>query len=405
MWLLYRKVLARSALPLAFLIGSSANAAEYYQQPVVSARVETNSNVRLSTDSDDHRQTESYTAQVSDLIGVATPTTNTIVQPTLRYQTFPSDHRFDRFEADLKFNTTYSSPRSDFFAFGRFSRQDAINSELPLATFPEVIPGTPTNTDTGRFTRGLVKNDFFVVPSYSYRLDPRTSIGASATGEITRYSPSDDSSHIDFNYYLAKLLATRALSAKADLTGGLLYSKYDPSEVTSQSHANGVTSGFRYSWSPLIYTSFNATYQRTTIDANDGTQQKLNNWGATLSGGYKTLISDTRLDIGRSVSPSGAGGLYYVDQIHLQYTRDLSERLSVLAATRLQRNGSLSNRNGGDDRRYATVDLSAEYDVSIHWFVRAGYRLISQKYAQEESGADNNQVFLTFGYSGLKRQR
>src|SRR3954471_6130911 len=77
---------------------ASAGAAQIYYQPIVQLSTAYNTNLDLSQPAD-KRSGEGYYADASTIIGIATPTTDTMLQPRLLYNYYPSASDRNRLEA------------------------------------------------------------------------------------------------------------------------------------------------------------------------------------------------------------------------------------------------------------------------------------------------------------------
>ncbi len=402
------------ALTTAAVSAAPAFGAQVFMQPSASVQAQTSSNIDLSTDSSDHKQTQGYSVDAATVIGIATPRSETTITPRVSYQYYPDQSDLDRLEAFLNFSTNYTSPRSTFRMYGIYDHRDERNAEQPAATFNEIVPaGTntaangTTTPETGRLRLGATRDDVLLVPTYGYKLTPRLGIGVSGTIESVRYSPDDDFSHIDFNYYQAKTYLGFDLNQRTGLSLGVYASKYDARNIDSRATSYGASVDVDFNWSPVWQSALSGIYQRTKIDQNEPTVFKddVNAWGAEFSTTYIAQVSQVRFEIGRSITPSGGGGLYKSDQARLEYRRDLSERWQATGAVRYIRDGALSGVVNDNDRQYSRAELSLRWSITPTWFLQGGYGYTRQKYKIETGSADDNTVWLRFGYQGLQRQQ
>ena len=106
------------------------------------------------------------------------------------------------------------------------------------------------------------------------------------------------------------------------------------------------------------------------------------------------------------IIPTGDGGKSESDQLRLQYNRSFSERVSFLGAARYEIRSAITDIGGGDDRDYARVDLSAQLvRAPRRGTCRGGYSYIWLDEETADGDADNNMLFISVGYQGLRRQR
>lgn len=393
-------------LSSAMLGATSANAAQVYVQPIISTQVQTSSNLGLDPGADSER-TEGYFADAATVIGIATASSDTTVKPRLLYRHYPDVSRLNRLEAFLDIASLYTGQRSSFQMFGRLEHRDEVNAERSAAQFDDVTPDAPTDPETGRIQIGATRDVVMFVPTYKYELTQRMDIGATATVQTIDYSPDDTFSHVDFDYYEGKGFFGWELSQRTKLSLGGYVSKYEAQNIDAQTDSYGASAEFEWDWSAVLESSLSLVYQRSDIERTEPFvfEDKANAWGANFKTVYKGQVSRTRLNVGRTITPSGTGGLLESDNVRLQFERDLTPRWELTAAGRYLRNRALSEDTAGNDRDYRRVELGLRWMVTRTWFVEGSYEYTWQKYENDPRSADDNSFALKFGYRGLPRQR
>lgn len=390
----------------AALAATSVHAAQVYVQPIVSTQAQTHSNLGLDPDGETI-SAEGFFADAAAVIGIATPSSDTTIKPRLLYRKYPDVPRLDRLEGMLDFATLYRGQRGSFSMFGRMEHRDEVNAERSDAQFDEVTPDSPTGPETGRITIGATRDVLMLVPTYKYELTQRTDIGVTATVQAVDYSPDDSTSHVDFDYYEGKGFVGWELSQRTKLSLGGFVSKYEATNIDALVDSYGASAEFGWDWSALLKSSLALVYQRSDIERTAPVvfADTANAWGADFKTAYVGQISRARLNIGRTITPSGAGGLLESDNVRLQFERDLTARLELTAAGRYLRHRALADDTAGNDRDYRRVELGLRWMVTRTWFVEGGYDYTWQKYERGAGSADDNSFTLTFGYIGLPRQR
>jgi hypothetical protein len=389
----------------AVLSATSAHAAQVYVQPIISTQVQSSTNLGLDPGVDD--RTESYSADAATLIGIATPSSDTTLKPRLQYRDYSDASRRDRLEAFLDLSTLYTGQRSSFLMFGRYEHRDEANAEKSAAQFDDVTPDAPTDPETGRIQNGATRDMVLLAPTYKYKLTQRTDIGASATVQTLDYSPDDVSRHVDYRYYEGKGFVGWELSQRTSLSLGGYASKYEAENIDATTDSVGASAEFEWDWSAVLESSLALVYQRSDVERTEPFlfEDKTNAWGANFKTVYKGQVSRTRLNVGRTITPSGTGGLLESDNVRLQFERDLTPRWELTAAGRYLRNRALTDDTAGNDRDYRRVELGLRWMVTRTWFVEGAYEYTWQKYENDSRSADDNSFALKFGYRGLPRQR
>lgn len=404
-------IVTASALAIA-LLSTSALGAQVYVQPIVSVKAQHNSNVELDSDDTQRISTEGYFADAATVIGIATPRSDSTIMPRLVYRYYPDESRLDRLEAFLDFTTRWSSERSKFSMFGRFEHRDQLNAERSDARYDEGLPtDTPTTdeeaADSGRTSAGSTRDMFLLLPSFTYELTQRTDVGVTADLQRIDYSPEDTTNHVDFDYYQGKAFVGWELTQRARVALGGFASQYDAINIDSQSTSYGASADFAMDWSTVVDSTLSILYQRSDIEKTQPTvfEDKANAWGAVLATTYTGQVSRVRFTLGRSIIPSGSGGLYESDSARIQYDRDLSERWQLMTAARYLRYRALSQDISGNDRDYTRAQAGLRWMVTRTWFAEVGYEYTWQKYESDQNSAADNSFALRFGYRGLPRQR
>ncbi len=395
-----------TAAAVAAAAGTTAGAAEVYFQPIVSLSSSYNSNADLTPGGGESAM--GYFADAATNIGVATRRSDTFLQPRLSYNYYPTLVNRNRLEGFLNLNHRYTWERDRFTLVGFFDHRDDVNAEQPPADYNNVNPGVGSTTSTtGRVRIGTTRNYTILDPTFTHLLTPLSSIGLAVDYQRQDYSPTDNSSHIDFNYYQGRLFYAKTIDQRTDYTIGVYGSKYQAGNIDSHSTSGGLQLSGGYNWSQVLRSDLTAQWQHTKLEEISPRFIDVsgNPWSATFNTVYTQQISSYRLTLGRTLYPSGAGGLYTTDQIRGQYDRDLTQRLHFMGALRYFRDKTTTGVTGNDTRNYGTATVKLQYMLTQTIFVAGNYTYTNQKYHFDPTAAVTHIVSITFGYRGLERQR
>jgi hypothetical protein len=399
-----RAAAAAGAAAAAF--GAAAGAADFYYQPIVSLSTSYNTNIDLEPTN--RQAAEGYFADVATNIGIATPQSDTMLQPRLLYNYYPSASQRNRLEGFLNLNHRYSWQRDRFTLAGFFDHRDDVNAEQPSAVANPVNPDLGnTSPSTGLVQVGTTRNYTILDPTFSHLLTPLSSIGFAAEYQRMDYSPQNTNGHLDFNYYQGRLFYAKTIDLRTDFQIGAYGSKYQSGSIDSHSTSGGVQLNGGYNWSQVLRSDLTVQWQHTKFQETSPNQIDVSNnpWAATLTTTYKEQISSYRFSIGRTIYPSSAGGLYTTDQVRGQYDRDFTQRLHFTGAVRYFRDRTTTGVSGDTTRDYATGNVRMEYMLSRTFFVAGSYTYVYQKYRVQTNSAEASVVGVSFGYRGLERQR
>jgi hypothetical protein len=388
----------------AAVLVAPAFAAEIYYQPIALISAETDSNVDL--DLGKQPQIQGYVADLATIVGIDTPDSTTIIRPRFVYREYPKDSGDDRLEGYLDFSSTWRTQRSNTNLQGSYQHLDEFNAEHTIAFFDDITGAQPT-PDTGRTVVGASRDSAVLAPKYTYSFTPIISGGVSGDYQRVTYSPSDDSSHLNFDFYQARAFATYSASPRFDWSFGGFGSQFKTVDADSRATGSGAVADFTGNWTPLLSTNAELLYQHTDINTTIPTPliTSLNKVGGSVDIGYKAELDRFHLIAKRSISPSGAGAVYTLDRIQLQYDRSFTERFTMTAALVGIRTHGLTPNLAGDDRKYAQSIIEAHYNLTRRFFVQGGYQYSWQRYQNDPNSASNNRIYVEFGYQGLGQQR
>jgi hypothetical protein len=417
---------SRAALRRAIAVGlvaavstaavPDARAAQTYFVPRVEVGVEYNDNFGLTPSASPNTGVDAYgfIADAEALIGIATPRGDTTVRPRIRAQEYPDiddevtlGEQVTPIEAFLDVVSTYKWQRADLDVNARYARQDSYNVETASGAFDPIDPDQPANPDSARTRVGETRDSFEFEPSFRYALTERLGLGARLDYLAVRYDAEDGvTSDLDYDNALVDGFLNWELSRLSDVTVGVLASRYETEDDISTTDSVGGHVAYQYRWSEstgvrgeVFYRSSDVTHTVPihSEDSNSG-------WGGTLTAYRKLEVSRWRVTIGRRYIPTSAGSNANLDQLRLQYTRDLSQRLQFGGVARYESRQDTDREVSRENRDYARGDLSLTWNATRNWYVTGSYSYIWEDRERAISDADNNRFYVGVGYRGLRPQ-
>ncbi len=400
-----RLVHACVACAAAALLQAPVFAAEVYWQPSASLTAEGDTNLDLDPGS--NSRTLGALAMVSSVVGITNPDSDVNLRPRLEYRDYPEATQDNRLEAYLDINAVKRWPRSTLSVFGNLEHRDEFNAEFNSALYDNFNPTSPTTPETGKAIVGGTRNSAYIVPSYNFKFTPLLTGGLSGIYQRIQYSPSDEFSHVDFQYYLAKASLTWTVSQRSELSVGGFDSKYDALRFDSHAIGAGGSVDFDNHWTQKLSTSASVIFERITITqtAPQILDTSANAWGGTVGVIYAAQVSRFKFNGGRVITPSGGGALYASDQIRFQYDRDITYRFTATAAAIGLRERGVTSNVVGAYRNYLQTVLEAKWMMARTWFLQGGYQYSRQKFQNDPSGAASNRIYIRVVYQGLGAQR
>ena len=384
----------------------SVQAADIQTVPAIELQAEQNDNFGLDPGGSPS-STTGYVANAEVLFSIATPRGETLLLPRVRYQDYQDIDNIERVETFLNADSTYRWERAVFIVNGSYSKRDVYNTETLDGSFDPNDPGDPGNPESGTTTTGETRQLLEVRPNYEYRLTQRLGLGVEAAYQIANYSSTDAVTKSDYDYALVGGYLSWSTSERGKFRAGAYGSTFETDDGTETVDALGGEIGYGFLWSATDGIEVTAFYEQNDITEITpfGTEKvTTSDVGGSLTAYRKLEVSDWRLALSRRFAPTGDGSKSTIDELRLQYDRDLSERLHLRGAGRFESRRGLSDISGGNDRDYARVDIDLRWFITPTWYVGGGYAYIWQDREADPGNADNNKFFLRFGYQALARR-
>jgi hypothetical protein len=403
-----KSAIGRAILAHVFLLAGAATAADVHTQPQIDMRAEQNDNFGLVPGGSPDSDVYGYIADAVWLVDVATPRSKSTLRPRLKYQNYPDRDDLEKFEGFFDFRSVYRSERSTFDLVGHLSHQDLYNNETRGGDFDPVDPGAGGGSDSGEIVVGETRDEFNLRPTYERRLTERARIGLGLEYTTTRYDAElGAETKTDYDFGLARGHVTWTVSPTSDFRAGVYGSRYEAKDNSEETDALGALLGYVHRWSEEAGVEAIVFYEENDITEFDPVplKEKTSNFGGNLAVYRNFQVSAWRLSVERSFIPTGDRGKSEVDQLRLQYERQLSPRLTFRGVGRYESRNSLGGTEGGLDRDFSRVDLSLRWLVTQNWYFGGGYTYMWEDLATAEQTGDNNRLFLNFGYQGLAYDR
>jgi hypothetical protein len=385
-----------------------AYSAELYIQPEAEILVDVDSNRSLSTTS--KQTSEGYAGQAGATVGYATPVSDTTGRIRLGYQDYPKDGAHE-FQGTSEFKTDYNWERSEFTAYGQADRLNTFTSELASANFDPLVPISPTTPETGRINTSTTRTKATLVPSYDFRLTPRSRVGFSGVVESAVYSGPGASGYTSYTYVQGTAFASYAITPRADLTLGPSVSRDADRNGAGSTTGYGANANLTYKWSQTFSGRLELSGERDHTTGQEPTFTKYNSnaFGAIYTTTWTGQISSLQFALGRQLTPSGSGGRYFADQLQVEYDRKLSARLSGIVAARLIRYTAEVNQVTNAPYKYLDSTLGFKWLMTRTLYLDSGLQFTridtsSATNANVGSAANNFRLYLGFGYLGLGKR-
>lgn len=399
-------VLARAGCVAGAVLAGVAQAADTYVLPEVELRVETNDNFDLEPGGSLESDVYGYIADLQALIGITTPRSDTSIRPRARLQEYP-DRELERAEGFLDLNSMYRWERAQLRTVGSVSYRDVYNADLEGGAFDPDDPDAPTDPGTGARTDGQTVTRYRILPELTMSLSERTGIGGSFEYSGARYEDDDDVTNKDYNFVGGNAFLSWVLDERKDLRFGGYANRYEITDGSTETDAYGAEVELRSQWSETARLSalvFFEESDRTDYFPVPG-EESDSGWGGTIAGTWKWQVTQLRFTAGRTFAGTGGRGKSELDQLRLEYDRDLTRRFNLRVVGRVESRRAIGSGDTSNDRDFARGDLVLRWMATPTMFIQGGYSYIWEDRLTDAGDAANNRFFISFGYAALDRRR
>jgi hypothetical protein len=369
----------------AVLCAQRASAAEWQVAPSLNVGTSYADNPRLFT----HDETSSSGAigELNAGLRRLTDRSELFLRPRLVSSRYSDDESLDSDDQYLTAGYNRQGERSEWNTELGLTRDTTLTSEL----------GTTGLVQSNRRHQAV---SFTVAPKVMFT--ERVSGGLQMSLIDNRYIDAESTGLVDYTYKALALYCTIALTdAGSSLTvtaqGGELAS---PGYLQAATETRDASLRLGWSFQPwaLWTASLSGGPSMVETDRNDDRGFVMDS-ELKRSGERWSLAASA----GRSQSPTGRGLLSRRDEVRLNFTRDLTERLSGSIAARWVRSEDMLPQQGRPATYYVDytrLDLGASWRMSRSWSLSLQLTANSQDYELAQERADGYRASLSFVWNG-----
>ena len=393
---------------LGVLYGHAVSAADTYLTPGVEVGAEYHTNLQLQRESpsDEDEGGDGYFADLWAIAGIRSPRAFVELKPRVRFQEYPDHDEMERSNEYADVRAGYDTLRSSLGFVGSYQREDKVRSEVADAEFDDFDPNDPIVDESGRVeSLSGQRTRMQFRPSYEYQFSERVGIGASAVYQIVDYDPPDFSRE-DYDYWRADGFFTWSFSPRTRLRTGAYATEYETDNGFNLTQSTGVSLGVEHQWSETFTATASVDVEQADVERADlAEKESSTDTGFTIGIQRRDLVSELRLDAGRTFNPTGSGVRSEVDQVRMQYDRNLTERLRFLGAARAFRSRAQGGAVNSSDRDYIRTDVGLGWNMTQTWSVEGRYSYIWEEFENETGDRSDNMLMLSVRYKALQPQR
>jgi hypothetical protein len=385
-WLRISRLFSACAALLGFAAAGTAAAADWYVEPGVSGGMEYNDNASLSSRTDDESTTTGVLSQFSLKSGYQAETSSGWIRPRLRVRKYPNDDEFDSNDKFVDGVFAQRFERSRWGFRGNFSREQVRTAELAQVGLDPDLPDIPDD-DTAEVDSENDRTRFRIFPYWETQVTEKSSIDVRGQFYDVSYDDDEEDRFKDYTNVRGEVQYRYAISPVTDLITGVFGRNFSPSSDPDVV-GYGAEAGFEHEFSRTTRLRVLGGIEHSEPDEGSSSDD----WIADVSLVRRLQTTWLRASYRRIVSAQGDGDLSLRDQIHLGFTRRLTELLEAGIGVRAySAEGVQGNVN---DRDYAQIRTEFIWNLSRQLNIVGDYRYTILDRDEEDESANANQLFL-----------
>lgn len=392
---------ALTGLCLAVLVFSdAAHGDEWAMTPSIQLKTQHNDNLYLSSDSP--VSVWGYTASPLMALSKRTAASRLDMEGRLIFNHYSESSVTDPNVQSIKLTGQINSRRSTWGLRSSFKRDTTIATVTDVQNEEQDVGNAEGDVDTNLVQIQVRRNQLRADPFFSYRLTERDSVGLKYTLNHTTYSDEGASALFDYKRQGVEAVLSRSLARNDRISATVSASNYKAPDADTDTDDYAL----RASWMHNYATDLrgDVSFGLRSTSSNQGGEQIDSSgsvYNASLTKRYSELTS-YRFKVERSLRASGAGVVVQSDSFNMDFSHDLSSRLSFSTSLNAHRNQSADFLSSSVDRTYYNVEPQLSWNITRLWSLDGSYQYSWQKYDDQQNSASSNSIFLAIDYAWPK---
>jgi hypothetical protein len=388
-----KHVLLVSALVCLF---SPASFAEWWIDPVVRVGGEFDDNATLQTRTDQEVSLEGFLLEASANFVYSSQRTTFNFLPRVLSRNYADNPELESTDVFLNSRFNYQMKNSSIGFRVNFDEQTVRTAERADADLDIDDPNDIPDDDSGRV--GLLGNrsKWRITPNWSYQISELSTISADIDYFDVRYDDVFAGLLTDYTDGRLNLNYRRAFSDRNAFLITATGRRFDSADRNSNEVTGyGVLVGFERSLSEKTNLRAMIGVENTDQTLGQETSEVVGN--ITLARRLETI--NMLAQYRRSINASGAGRVSTRDQLSVNFTRRLNQKISAGLGIRAYHSEGLGGTISIDDRDYVQLRTNFGWHLSSAILIEADYRYtILDRGNTLGERANSNHVTLWFVY-------
>lgn len=367
-----------------WMLSSTANAADWEFVPTAEAKIDYQTNRRLTLSPHEAVWAESGSGSIS--IERNTEVSTFRLQPMLTVTRVPRDKDLNSDGQLVNSGYRVQTPRGRWQLDANYTRDTTLTSELE---------------DTGLLQVRKRRNRWSLNPTGSFSLTQRTQVQGGVSYTNTRYQNAALTGLADYQSTAMNWSGVYRTGERSDISLGMEASWLNAETPGTDSTEHGFRAGWH--WDRTESQRLSVSVGRYSVEYQGGNAETgvLTN----LDWQGKGEVDQWAVAVSRSIAPSGAGILIRRDQISGDYSKSFDTRTALGFNVKYIGNDTLNSGSSGIDRRYRRGALRISRQLTREWSLLGEYSYSRQQLAGSSNAAVDNALTLSLYYSGERQSR
>ena len=374
---------------------SAVEAAEWRFEPELRLAGDFDDNAYLSIRTDADESQSGYIAEASAKAAYKSEKTNFDIRPTFRRSDYGSNSDLDSNDGFLDLNFGHETVSGNFRIRGSYDRESVRTAERADTDLDVESPDDILDNDSGRVGVRGERERIRVVPSYLYRLTDASSLRLALNYSDVSFDDSLADLLVDYTDTRVDLSFSRAWSPRFRAIFGGTYRNYQTDEGFNEVNGVGLTGGIDRELSERSRLRFIVGFENTEVEGASDQLEPVMNVSYVRRLKTTSLLAQYR----RSISASGSGILGTRDSLNLNFTRELTDRISAGLGARIYSTNAIDETLGIlDERNYVQLRARFTWHLSTTFSLQTDYRYTFLDRETLGESANSNQVTVWLNY-------
>ena len=377
----------------AMLSATTIQGAEWRIEPLIRAAGNFDDNATLAVRTDAEEEISGYIIDARARFAYASPTTDFFVTPILRYRDY-GDPRFDADDQFLRLNFERETQKNNFQVRANYDNESVRTAERADADLDVEDPDAIRDEDTGRVIFQGQRERIELIPSWTYRLSDASSLSARVSYRDVQYDEIFAGLLDDYTNGRVNLSYQRAWTPRYSAVVVGSYRQYE-AEGREEVTGVGIRAGMVGSVSRNTRIRVLVGVEGADNESGGRDLEPVADISLVRRLQTITLLAQYR----RSISGGGAGTLSSRDEINLNFTRRLSERVSAGLGVRAYATNALEGDVVNfDERDYVQLRAQFTWNLTRTWFIQADYRytFLNRQLIGESGNSNDVTIWLSY---------